>query len=227
MNIGIIVAMSKELRLILPLLDNASTETRGDTTFHLGDIGPHRVALMECGIGKVNAAMGATLLAEYFSPDLVINTGVAAGAGPEVAVMDTVIAIALAHHDFWCIGEEWGRVPGSPRLFPAVGYAELIAPEASVKHGLIVSGELFISCREEVDVIRSHFPDVMAVDMESAAIAQVCHHFGIPFFCMRVISDSPWCSHDNSRQYSDFWEDAPRHSFALLRQLLEKLPSHK
>lgn len=215
--------MSKELRLILPLLDNPVEETRGATTFHRGTIGGHTVIVMECGIGKVNAAMGATLMADHYSPDLVINTGVAAGAGPEVAVMDTVIATSLAHHDFWCIGEEWGRVPGSPRMLPAVTFEEVLEGP-SVKRGLIVSGELFISKREEVDLIRSRFPGVLAVDMESAAIAQVCERLSIPYFCMRVISDSPWCSHDNSRQYADFWEDAPRHSFSLVRKLLESLP---
>ncbi len=225
MTIGIIVAMSKELRLILPLLDNAASETRGGTLFHTGDIARHRVVLMECGIGKVNAAMGATLMAELYAPDLVINSGVAAGAGEEVAVMDTVIATSLAHHDFWCIGEEWGHVPGSPRLMPAVGFEEIIPDSDSVKRGLICSGELFISRREEVEKIRSHFPGVKAIDMESAAIAQVCCHREIPFFCMRVISDSPWCSHDNSRQYENFWDDAPAHSFALVKKLLENLPA--
>lgn len=225
MTIGIIVAMSKELRLILPLLDNAASETRGGTEFHTGDIGPHRVVVMECGIGKVNAAMGATLMAELYNPALVINSGVAAGAGEDVAVMDTVIATSLAHHDFWCIGEEWGHVPGSPKLLPATGFADIIPDGEGIKRGLICSGELFISRREEVETIRGHFPDVKAIDMESAAIAQVCCHRDIPFFCMRVISDSPWCSHDNSRQYEDFWEDAPAHSFTLVKKLLENLPA--
>ena len=214
--------MSKELRLILPMLDNPTEETRGGFTFHCGHIGVHSVALMECGIGKVNAAMGATLMADHYSPDLIINTGVAAGAGPEVAVMDTVIATSLAHHDFWCIGEEWGRVPGSPRFLPAVTFDDIL-DGPGVKRGMIVSGELFISKRQEVELIRSRFPEALAVDMESAAIAQVCQHLSIPYFCMRVISDSPWCSHDNSRQYTDFWEDAPLHSFSLVRKLLESL----
>ncbi len=86
-----------------------------------------------------------------------------------------------------------------------------------------ISGDLFISNRGEVDRILGHFPEAKAVDMESAAIAQVCAAFGVPFFGMRVISDSPWASHDNSRQYDDFWEDAPRHSFKLVQKLLTSL----
>lgn len=221
MKIGIIVAMQKEQALILPLLSDATTVSSGSITYHRGFIGENEVAVMQCGIGKVNAAVGAVSLIDAFAPDLVINTGVAAGAGDEVAVMDMVIADRLVHHDFWCIGEEWGHVPGSPRFFPAKLPA--IKETDGVKVGLIASGELFISSKNEVDTIRGHFPDVMAIDMESAAIAQVCNLRGVPFMCMRVISDSPWCSHDNSRQYEDFWQEAPQKSFAIVKEILFKL----
>lgn len=221
MKIGIIVAMQKELALILPLLADASTVSKGSVTYHVGCIGDNEVAVMQCGIGKVNAAVGAVSLIDSFGPELVINTGVAAGAGDEVAVMDVVIADRLVHHDFWCIGEEWGRVPGSPRFFPA-RLPEISAQEG-VKHGLIASGELFISSKDEIDTIRGHFPDVMAVDMESAAIAQVCCQREVPFMCLRVISDTPWCSHDNSRQYEDFWEEAPQKSFAIVKETINSI----
>ncbi len=112
MTIGIIVAMTKELNLLLPLMENPEVQNTGGTEFHLGKISGHNVALMECGIGKVNAAIGTVTLIDTFHPDLVINTGVAAGAGDDVAVMDSIVATNVAHHDFWCIGEEWGRVPG-------------------------------------------------------------------------------------------------------------------
>lgn len=221
MKIGIIVAMQKEQALILPLLTDSSVETRGSVTFHRGFIGSNEVAVMQCGIGKVNAAIGAVSLIDAFCPDLVINTGVAAGAGDEAAVMDLVVADRLVHHDFWCIGEEWGHIPGCPLYFPA-RVPELPETEG-VKKGLIATGELFITSKQEVDAIRGHFPDVLAIDMESTAIAQACHLRGVPFICLRVISDSPWCSHDNSRQYEDFWAEAPRKSFALVSRILESL----
>lgn len=221
MKIGIIVAMQKEQALILPLLTDAKTVEHNAITYHTGWIGNNEVAVMQCGIGKVNAAIGTITLVDAFAPDLVINTGVAAGAGDEVAVMDIVVADRLVHHDFWCIGEEWGHVPGCPHFFAAV--KPEIKDGEGVKHGLIASGELFISSKSEVDAIREHFPDVMAVDMESAAIAQACDRRGVPFMCMRVISDTPWCSHDNSRQYEDFWTEAPQKSFALVSEILSTL----
>lgn len=221
MKIGIIVAMQKEQALILPLLSDAKTVTRNSITYHIGNIGSNEVVIMQCGIGKVNAAIGTVSLIDTFNPQLIINTGVAAGAGDNVAVMDIVIADKLVHHDFWCIGEEWGHVPGSPRFFTAV--KPEIDTTNGVKHGLIASGELFISSKEEIDTIRGRFPEVMAVDMESAAIAQVCQRRDVPFMCMRVISDSPWCSHDNSQQYNDFWTEAPQKSFALVSDILSTL----
>lgn len=221
MKIGIIVAMSKELAMILPLLSEATVETRGAVTLHRGRIGGNDIAVMQCGIGKVNAAIGAVSLIDAFSPDLVINTGVAAGAGDDIRVMDIVVADSLAHHDFWCIGEEWGHVPGCPRLFPAEVPA--VAEKSGAKKGLIASGELFISRKDEIDSIRSHFPEVKAVDMESAAIAQACCLRQVPFMCLRVISDSPWTSHDNSSQYEDFWTEAPQKSFAAVSEILASL----
>ncbi len=222
MNIGIIVAMEKELNLILPLLENHATEVKNHTIYHTGTVNGNKISLMQCGIGKVNAAVGATTMIDSFNPNLVINTGVAAGAGDDVAVMDIVVADSVAHHDFWCIGEEWGQVPGCPKLFETQMY-DVVDADSMVKTGLIVSGEKFIESKAEVDAIRKHFPQAMAIDMESAAIAQVCYLKNVPFFCMRVISDTPWCSHDNSRQYENFWEDAPKHSFDLIRSVLNSI----
>lgn len=221
MKIGIIVAMQKELALILPLLADASEHRSGAITFHTGRIGANEVALMQCGIGKVNAAIGTVSLIDAFSPDLVINTGVAAGAGDAVRVMDLVVADRLVHHDFWCIGEEWGQVPGCPRFFPA--QVPQLPEKDSVKTGLIATGELFITSKEQVDTIASRFPDVLAIDMESAAIAQACHARGVPFICLRLISDSPWCSRDNTQQYEDFWTEAPLKSFATVKEILESI----
>ena len=93
MKIAIIVAMSKELRLLLPMLGDAATvELPGKAVMHCGTICGNEVAVMECGIGKVNAAIGAVTLIDNFQPDLLISTGVAAGAGENVAVLDTVVA---------------------------------------------------------------------------------------------------------------------------------------
>ena len=71
--------------------------------------------------------------------------------------------------------------------------------------------------------IKSYYPNALAVDMESAAIAQVCYLRHIQFLCIRVISDSPMTNNDNIKQYDDFWEEAPRQTFEIIKQLLHKL----
>lgn len=91
-----------------------------------------------------------------------------------------------------------------------------------VKRGLIASGDQFVDSVESLAAIKEIYPEVMAVDMESAAIAQACYLKGVPFVSIRVISDTPGEA-DNSAQYASFWDDAPRHTFDLLVSLLETL----
>lgn len=228
MRIGIIVAMSKELNLLLPLLEAPSRVEAGGFTFHCGKMGTHEVIAMQCGIGKVNAALGALTLLREFAPALVINTGVAGGTGSAAGIMDVVVGERVAYHDVWCgPGTEWGEAAGCPRFFrsdPALVALSLFDDDPTVTRGLIASGDIFVSQPEEVARFRELYPDVMAVDMESAAIAQTCFLNGVPFLVMRVISDTPGGA-DNIAQYEDFWERAPEHTFSLLSRLLLAIPA--
>ena len=97
-------------------------------------------------------------------------------------------------------------------------------PEREGIHkGLICSGDQFIDKMADVVRIKGNFPDALAVDMESGAIAQVCHLSQVPFLALRVISDSPGASHDNTRQYLDFWNDAPQETFLLVKEIINGL----
>lgn len=222
MILGIIVAMRKELELLLPLLENKQNTDIDGFTFYRGDIGNHQIVAMQCGIGKVNAAMGALTLINHFSPEKVINTGVAGGADKMVNVMDIVVGRQVAYHDVWCGPEStWGAVQGLPLYYD--GDADLLAllpMRDEIKVGLICSGDQFIDSIEKVNEIKSHFPQALAVDMESGAIAQVCHVRHVNFLNMRVISDSPGAGHNNTQQYHDFWQEAPQHTFEVLHQLV-------
>lgn len=222
MKIGIIVAMSKELALLTPLLENKETVALDGYEFTTGRIGNHEIIAMECGIGKVNAAMGTYALLSHFSLNLVLSTGVAGGADPSANVMDVVIADRIAYHDVWCGPETIpGQAAGMPVFFTSCPDVTALLPESdSVKHGLLCSGDMFIDSIEQVREIKRKFSDALAVDMESAAIAHVCFKKGVPFFCMRVISDSPGAGHNNAVQYDNFWTAAPEHTFALVKKLL-------
>lgn len=226
MKIGIIVAMQKELQLLLPLLENAKSTTVEGFTFHEGRIGQSEIVAMQCGIGKVNAAMGTMTLISLFHPELIINTGVAGGTGRSAGVLDVVIGTRIAYHDVWCgPGTEPGDAAGCPRFFhtsDTVNSLPCLAEGDNIKHGLVCSGDVFVSDVKVLEHIRSLYPEVDAVDMESAAIAHVCYMRHVPFACIRVISDTPGAD-DNIAQYNNFWEEAPRHTFDLLRHIISEL----
>lgn len=225
MKIGIIVAMRKELDLLLPLLQDSEESRMSGFEFHCGKMGRHDVMVMQCGIGKVNAAMGALMLVNHFAPNFVINSGVAGGADKSVNVMDVVAGEKVSYHDVWCGPEsELGRVQGLPLYFEgSTKLLELLPESGDIHKGLICSGDQFIDTMDEVNRIKGNFPEALAVDMESGAIAQVCYQCSVPFLALRVISDSPGASHDNTRQYLDFWTDAPRETFKLVKDIITKL----
>jgi adenosylhomocysteine nucleosidase len=225
MKIGIIVAMHKELELLLPLLQDSEESRMGGCEFHRGKMGRHDVIAMQCGIGKVNAAMGALTLINAFLPDFVINSGVAGGADQSISVMDVVAGARVAYHDVWCGPEsELGQVQGLPLYFEgAKRLLNLVPNREGIHKGLICSGDQFIDTLDAVSRIKGNFPEALAVDMESGAIAQVCHLNKVPFLALRVISDSPGASHDNTRQYLDFWADAPQETFNLVKDIITRL----
>lgn len=225
MKIGIIAAMHKEIELLIPLLSDRVEETHGHLVFYKGTIGCHDIVAMQCGIGKVNAAIGTLTMINCYSPQLIINSGVAGGADRQVRVMDVVIGARVSYHDVWCGPETTlGAVQGLPLYYEAPAEVlNVIEPQESVKCGLIVSGDQFIDNADALHRIKECFPEALAVDMESGAIAQVSYIYGIPFVSMRVISDSPGASHDNTAQYNDFWSDAPAHTFEIVMKLINNL----
>ena len=229
MKVGIIVAMVKELELLKPLLQDITTVEVSGSQFLQGRVGSHDVIAVQCGIGKVNAAVRTTVLIENFHPELVINTGVAGGASEQVNVMDMVVGGKVCYHDMWCCNFEDnlapGQVPGMPLYFEGsrrvLDLIDFSRP--AIHNGVIASGDQFIDSIEKVNEIKALFPGVLAVDMESGSIAHVCHLYDTPFVSMRVISDSPGAGHNNVRQYTDFWVDAPKQSMQVVKDLLTAL----
>ncbi len=227
MKIGLIVAMQKELRLLLPLIEKLEEIHDDIYTLYQGNIGKHEVCLMQCGIGKVNAALSADYLIRRFAPQLVINSGVAGGADASMHVLDLFVAEGVAYHDVWCgPGTEHGAAAGFPTILPVsaatVECAKRVLPQGHLKTGLLCSGDIFVSKAEEVAQIKSHFPAALAVDMESGALAQVCALRKTPFAVIRVISDTPGEA-ENISQYENFWTDAPQETFEALKSIITNL----
>jgi len=219
--------MSKELQLLLPLIQQTRMQTVDGFKLYTGRLGTTDICVMQCGIGKVNAALGCRAMIQAFAPELIINTGVAGGTGGNARVLDVVAATGVGYHDVWCgPGTEPGQAAGCPRLFAGservLGLGSLRA-NPLVKFGVVASGDIFVDRRETVDHVLRLYPDAVGVDMESGAIAQTCHRFDIPFICLRVISDTPGEVADNGAQYDSFWAAAPRETFGIIRDIISEL----
>lgn len=219
--------MKKERDLILPMIRNPKDETFEGLPITLGKVNDNEIALIECGIGKVNAAINTYRLISFFHPDLVINTGVAGGASYKTRIGDILVADYVAYHDVWCgPGTQPGQAAGLEVFMESwpevIGIAHELLDGKRLQVGLICSGDRFISEKEEVEEIHKIFPEVLAVDMESAAIAHVCEVLKVKFNIIRVISDTPGSGH-NIEQYEHFWEEAPEKTFKFVEQLLLKL----
>lgn len=226
-KLGVIVAMDKELAQLRSLLDEATTERHNQKDFVVGKIGNHEVILQQCGIGKVNSAIGAVEMIDNYHPDLIISTGCAGGADTSLNPLDVVVASACVYHDVYCgDNASYGQVIGMPPTFKAD--ADLVEKALTVKmpeggkivKGLTVSGDWFVDSRQKMQEIIGKFPNATAVDMESCSIAQVCLIYKTPFISFRVISDVP-LKDTKASQYFDFWNRVANDSFMVTRSFIE------
>lgn len=196
-RVAIVSAMREELHALQADLLAPRSERLGGREFHFGDLHGHAAVLVLSGIGKVAAATTTALLLDRFEVDAVLFTGVAGGLGAGVRVGDVVIGDVLLQHDLDAspIFPRW-EVPltGKSRFAADAAWSQTLAAAAqasghAVHRGLIVSGDRFISTSAECAALRAALPDALAVEMEGAAVAQVCHDFARPFAVMRTISD--------------------------------------
>jgi adenosylhomocysteine nucleosidase len=196
-RIAIVSAMREELHALHEDFQNAIVQRVAGRDFHVSTLHGHAVVLVLSGIGKVAAATTTALLLDRFDVSAVLFTGVAGGLGNGVEVGDVVIGDALLQHDLDAspIFPRW-QVPltGKSRFYADARWSDALARAAqasghTVHRGLIVSGDRFVSTTAESAALRAALPDALAVEMEGAAVAQVCHDFTRPFAIMRTISD--------------------------------------
>ena len=229
MKIGIITAMSSEQKQLANQLENPTERKEGPFTYTEGTIKNNTIILMQCGIGKVNAAAGAVEMIRNFAPDCIISTGVAGGIDSCLNEMDVVVSSRIVYHDVWCgEGNAYGQIQGLPLYFTGnetlYQCAISLDTETAIHGGLICSGDKFITDRQELETIKANFPEGLAVDMESASIAQVCHLYEVPFISFRIISDTPGAE-KHLEQYKNFWGEMADRSFHVTEAFLKALPN--
>lgn len=226
-KIGIICAMKTEAEQILAAMENKESKAVGSMTFHVGTIGKKEVVLCVCGIGKVFAAMCAQTMLLTFSPDCLINSGVAGSLTDELEILDIAVAEDLVQHDMDTspLGDPVGLISGINVVsLPAdEQLAKEICDAASdldipTLRGRIASGDQFIATSAQKGRIKAQF-DPIACEMEGGAIAQVAFVNKIPFACIRAISDS--YSGKNEMDYPVFASRAAERGASLLIALLK------
>ncbi|EPE2228168.1 5'-methylthioadenosine/S-adenosylhomocysteine nucleosidase [Cronobacter turicensis] len=229
MKAGIIGAMEEEVTLLRDKIDNRQTLNIAGCEIYTGTLNGVDVALLKSGIGKVSAAMGATLLLEHCKPDVIINTGSAGGLAPSLKVGDIVVSDEVRYHDadVTAFGYEYGQMAGCPAAFKAD--EELIAAAQETieqlnlhaVRGLVVSGDAFINGSVNLAKIRHNFPHAIAVEMEATAIGHVCHNFGVPFVVVRAISDV--ADQQSHLSFEEFLAVAAKQSSLMVETLLTSL----
>lgn len=247
--IGIMSAMHEELAAVLAAMPDEQRLSVAGRDFWVGHWQGHAVVAVLSRIGKVAAATTATVLIERFGVGRIVFTGVAGGLGPGVKVGDVVLARSLVQHDMDAsplFPRHEVPLYGRSRFETDVGLSDSlqravqavladvqqhVGPEAVVEfalqsvrlhEGLIASGDRFVSSTTECRSLQQALPEALAVEMEGAAVAQVCADYGVPFAALRTISDR--ADDDAHADFSRFIRAvASRYSVAMLSQWLKSL----
>lgn len=245
-RIAVVAALHEELASVLALMPDEEKQRVAGRDFWIGHLHGQAVVAVLSGIGKVAAATTATLLIERFGVNRIVFTGVAGGLAPGVNVGDVVLARSFLQHDMDA-SPIFPRheVPGYgharfdadaaltdalelacermlhtlPAQLPSNTVADFALQAPRLHQGLIVSGDRFVATTAESRALQRELPDALAVEMEGAAFAQVCHDFGIPLAVVRTISDRA-----DDAAHVDFprflREVASRYSGAVIHSLM-------
>lgn len=230
MKIAVIGAMEEEVELLRAALNDTKVISMASSEYTTGTYVGKEIVLLKSGIGKVNAAMSTTILLHEFKPDVVINTGSAGGFDDALEVGAVVISDEVRHHDVdvTIFGYEMGQMAQMPAAYKADDKLIEIAKQAVTEVGehqygigLICSGDAFMNDPQRVANVREHFPTMKAVEMEAAAVAQVCYQFNTPFVVIRALSDI--AGKESNISFDEFLPVAAKHSTEIVLKAITKL----
>lgn len=228
-KLGIIGAMQEEIETLLSAMQDKTSTQRAGSSFYEGKLEDTAVVVVQCGVGKVNAALCVQILCDCYGVTHLVNTGIAGSLCPELDIGDMVISEDAMYHDFDCCAFQYpvGKVPGMPAAFPAderlISFALEAAEAENPGHsrlGRVASGDQFVCEKEKKEHIIS-VTHALCTEMEGAGIAQTAYRNGIPFVILRAISDKA----DNSAEmdYPTFERIAAHRCAAVTRRLAAML----
>lgn len=230
-NIGIIGAMEEEVAILKEKMEDVRIIKKASMDFYEGTLAGKKAVVVRSGIGKVNAGICAQILADMFSVEAIINTGIAGSLNKDINIGDIVVSTDVVQHDMDATGFGYrkGQIPQMPVFFfnaderlrkLAVKVCSEVNPDIQVFEGRIASGDQFVCDQDVKDGIVSEF-SAYATEMEGAAIGQAAYLNDVPFLVIRAISDKA----DGSAQmdYSEFEKAAIIHSVNLTLKMLEEI----
>ena len=230
-TIGIIGAMEVEVAILKEKMEDVRIIKKASMDFYEGILAGKKVVVVRSGIGKVNAGICAQILADVFSVDAIINTGIAGSLNKNINIGDIVLSTDVVQHDMDATGFGYrkGQIPQMPVFFfnaddnlrrLAAEVCKEINPDIQVFEGRIASGDQFVCDQDVKNRIVSEF-SAYATEMEGAAIGQAAYLNEIPFLVVRAISDKA----DGSAQmdYSEFEKAAVDHSVRLTLNMLARI----
>lgn len=226
MTIAIIGAMEEEVTILREAMEVEEVKTIAHVEFTKGLLNGTSVVLLRSGIGKVNVAIATTLLFEHFDIGAVINTGSAGGLHPEANIGDVVISDGAIYHDVDVTGFNYayGQVPGMPAIFTPdatlVEKAKTVLEKSNKTYwmGQIGTGDSFINRPDQMELIKKNCPNVVAIEMEATAVAQVCHQYQKPFIILRALSDI--AGKESHISFNEFIEVAAKESSEMVTELV-------
>lgn len=230
-TIGIIGAMEVEVAILKEKMEDVRIIKKASMDFYEGILAGKKVVVVRSGIGKVNAGICAQILADVFSVDAIINTGIAGSLNKNINIGDIVLSTDVVQHDMDATGFGYrkGQIPQMPVFFfnaddnlrrLAAEVCKEVNPDIQVFEGRIASGDQFVCDQDVKNRIVSEF-SAYATEMEGAAIGQAAYLNEIPFLVVRAISDKA----DGSAQmdYSEFEKAAVDHSVRLTLNMLTRI----
>ena len=221
--------MDQEASLLIEAIKDLTKINLGHLDFYQGRLGTSPVVLVQSGIGKVNAAIATSLLISHFQADFIINTGSAGGIGPDLSIGDLVISDQVAYHDVdnRVFDYAYGQMPQMPTVYEvkpeftklALGLGQKLGWHTRL--GLVVTGDSFVASKDQVKLVKSHFPKALVTEMEGAAVAQTCYNFDVDYLIIRCLSDT--ADEAASLDFEEFIDQAGKASAKLVIKLTEAL----
>lgn len=227
---GIICALKIEVEGLKALMPEYEKKTIAGLDFISGKINNKDTVLLECGIGKVNAALGTQIMIDYYTPDVIINSGIAGSLSKELKIGDIVISKDCVEHDMngtalgdprgeiWYTDEKRIDIPADKATYEKLEKCCKVLSDVNVKIGRVATGDIFVSAVKQREFIASEF-GALCCEMEGGAVGHVCYRNKVPFAVLRAISDD--LNFNEGMDFETFKNLAADNSIKVMKEFLK------